>query len=292
MPESSEVEAYSADVEVSEELTQDEEQERHRLELRVERAFYEAGAALRELRDKRLYRSTHRTFEKYCQNRFGYTRRRPYQLIEAAIVFENLCTNGTQINDATNELYIVGTQNNLLPVRKDILPTSERQVRDLINLEPNEQREVWRQAVEQAGNKVPNGRIVKGIVEQLKEKPLTSSADFCQIGDVFVLTKLERTELQYNGCPCVAVELNNFTVNVEVHDTILTVEPKNLKPIDEPQSRRQLPQTLKRLKRLRNAGLLDRGAYYVLEALGRQTYLTDFEADLLTFVEQRYGVED
>lgn len=45
------------------ELTQDEEQERHRLELKVERAFYEAGAALRQLRDKRLYRSTHGTFE-------------------------------------------------------------------------------------------------------------------------------------------------------------------------------------------------------------------------------------
>lgn len=81
-------------IEVLEELTPDEERERHRLEWKVERAFYEAGAALRELRDKRLYRSTHRTFEEYCYERFGYTRRRPYQLIEAAIVFENLCTIG------------------------------------------------------------------------------------------------------------------------------------------------------------------------------------------------------
>ena len=87
-----ETEARITAVEVLEELTQDEEKERHRLELRVERAFYEAGAALRQLRLKKLYRSTHRTFEEYCYERFGYTRRRPYQLIEAAIVFENLCT--------------------------------------------------------------------------------------------------------------------------------------------------------------------------------------------------------
>lgn len=63
MAEASKVEAQSVAVEVSSELTQDEERERHRLELRVERAFYEAGVALRRLRDKRLYRSTHRTFE-------------------------------------------------------------------------------------------------------------------------------------------------------------------------------------------------------------------------------------
>lgn len=50
-------------VEVLEELTYDEERDRHRLELRVEKALYEAGAALRQLRDRRLYRSTHRTWK-------------------------------------------------------------------------------------------------------------------------------------------------------------------------------------------------------------------------------------
>lgn len=279
-------------VQVSEELTQDEERERHRLELRVERAFYEAGVALRELRDKRLYRSTHRTFEEYCQDRFGYTRRRPYQLIEAAIVFENLCTNGTQNNNATNELCTIGTQNNSLPVGKDILPTSERQVRDLINLEPDEQRLVWRQAVEQAGNKVPNGRIVKGIVERLKEKPLFKATDFCQAGDVFYLTRLEGPERKYNTCWAIANEVRNFTVIVDVHDGTLSVKPENLKPIDEPDARRQLPQILKRIKRLRNVGLLDRGAYYVLEGLGRQTYLTPLEEKFLRVMEQEYGIND
>ena len=51
----------------------------------VERAFYEAGKSLKELRDKRLYRSTHRTFEEYCRERFGYNRSRSYQFIDAAL---------------------------------------------------------------------------------------------------------------------------------------------------------------------------------------------------------------
>lgn len=63
-----------AAVELVEELTNEELKERHRLELKVERAFVEAGAALRQLRDKRLYRSTHKNFEEYCRDRFNFQR--------------------------------------------------------------------------------------------------------------------------------------------------------------------------------------------------------------------------
>lgn len=64
-----------AAVEVLEPLSADEERERQRLELRVESAFYQAGKALAQLRDSKLYRSTHRTFEEYCHERFGFSRR-------------------------------------------------------------------------------------------------------------------------------------------------------------------------------------------------------------------------
>ncbi len=56
----------------------------------MERAFFEMGKALAELRDRRLYRSTHSTFEEYCKDRFGYNRPRSYQLIDAAIFVDNL----------------------------------------------------------------------------------------------------------------------------------------------------------------------------------------------------------
>ncbi|MHC5748898.1 MAG: hypothetical protein ACYTXT_45125, partial [Nostoc sp.] len=76
-------------VEVTE-LTQEEQSDRLHLERKVERAFFEAGKALTELRDRRLYRSTHKTFEEYCRERFGHSRRQSYLLMDAAVVFDNL----------------------------------------------------------------------------------------------------------------------------------------------------------------------------------------------------------
>jgi len=179
----------------------------------------------------------------------------------------------------------------LSPTGRQILPTSERQVRALINLEPDQQRQIWQQAVEAAGSKVPSGRIVKGIVERLKEKPLIRASDFCSTGDVFILLRLEGAERKYNGYWAIASDINDFTLGVDVHDATILVKPENLKPIDEPDVRRQLPQTLKRIRRLRNVGLLDRSAYNVLEDLGRQVYLTELEEKLLTFLEKEYGID-
>lgn len=261
------VEATDTTVEVLEELTFEEVSERHRLELKVERAFYEAGKALQELRDLRLYRSTHKTFKEYCRERFGFTRFSAYNKIAAASVFENLLTIGQQI-----------------------LPANERQVRDLTNLEPDEQQQVWQKAINLAGGKVPSGRIVKGIVERLKAKPLFKATDFCQIGDVFTLIGLTDGERKYNTCWAIASDVRDFTVMVDVHDGTIAVKPENLKPIDAPDTRCQLPQILKRIRRLRDQGLLDCCAYTILESLGRQTYLTEVQEKVLSCLEEHYKV--
>ncbi len=71
------------------ELTDQEQSLRLQLERQVERAFLSAGQALMELRDRRLYRSTHRTFEEYCRERFGYSRDAAYLKISATAVYEN-----------------------------------------------------------------------------------------------------------------------------------------------------------------------------------------------------------
>ncbi len=136
---SNEEDPVSADITVTSveipELTEEEQRDRLHLERRVERAFFEAGKALAELRDRRLYRSTHKTFEEYCRTRFGHTRRQSYLLMDAAIVFDNLLEKCDPLDH--------------------ILPTSERQVRPMTKLEPQEQQEVWLRAVELAGGKVP-----------------------------------------------------------------------------------------------------------------------------------------
>ncbi|NJL51228.1 MAG: hypothetical protein HC930_01620 [Hydrococcus sp. SU_1_0] len=143
--------------ELSLDLTHDESRDRLALERKVEQAFYIAGLSLAQLRDRRLYRSTHNSFEEYCQDRFGMKRRHPYRLIDAAKVVDNIlevCPNGTHKNgDTIQQLQIV--------------PTSEWQARPLTKLSPAEQREVWSKAVELAGHKIPSGKIVSQVVSKI-----------------------------------------------------------------------------------------------------------------------------
>lgn len=50
--------------------------------------FVEVGNALMEIRDARLYRATHPTFEAYCRERWGFSRSHGYRLIRAAELAE------------------------------------------------------------------------------------------------------------------------------------------------------------------------------------------------------------
>ncbi len=263
-------------IEVLEELTPDEEKERHRLEIKIDRAISESWLALKQLRDRRLYRSTHKTFEEYALERFGYNRAHAYRLINAAVVLENLSL--TQI------------ESDLSPNWRQKLPISESQCRELAKLPSKQQPFAWDQVLEVSGDKAPTAKVVRSVVEQIKERPLFLATDFCFPGDVFTLTKLLEHERKYNGYPCVAVELKHFTIDVDVYNATLSVKPENLKKIDDPNVRRQLPAIIKRIKRLQQYNL-DRSAYPILDLLGKRTYLTSFEDKLLTLMEHEHGIE-
>lgn len=65
------------------------------LESIVERglaSFIEVGNALIEIRDAKMYGSAYVTFEDYCDQRFGISRARAYQLIAATKTVEDLST--------------------------------------------------------------------------------------------------------------------------------------------------------------------------------------------------------
>lgn len=53
-------------------------------------SFVEVGEALADVRDRRLYRQTHGTFEDYCSERWGLSRTRSYELISSAAVVGGL----------------------------------------------------------------------------------------------------------------------------------------------------------------------------------------------------------
>lgn len=121
------------------------------LEQVVERGlatFVDVGLALMEVRDARLYRATHATFEDYCRERWRMSRIRAHQLIGAASVTENLLTT-------------VNT-----------LPANEAQARPLARLTtPEEQREAWQEAVETAPrDDAGEPRITAAHVERVVEQ--------------------------------------------------------------------------------------------------------------------------
>lgn len=264
-------------------LSPDEERERHRLELKVERAFYEAGKALVQIRDRRLYRSTHKTFEEYCADRFDFKRAHSYRLIDAATVVDNLSPIRRQNQD---ELV-------LSPMERQILPTKLEQVRPLTKLQPEEQRACWQKAVDLADGKVPTGKIVKAIVERLLEKPPLYASQYCSVGEIFRLQRLTDEQQKYNGWWGVALEVENrFTVKCQVYDTTLEIRHENIKRVDmtteELQKRQEIIERVSRLARCN----LDPVVWAMLEVLNRQAYYTDVQMKFLETAEQLYGVYD
>ncbi|MBG1268329.1 hypothetical protein [Nostoc sp. WHI] len=252
------------------ELTEEEQSDRLHLERKVERAFFEAGKALAELRDRRLYRSTHSTFEEYCLDRFGYNRSRSYQLVDAAIVVDNL---------------------QKCPQIVDILPTAEGQVRPMTKLEPQEQQEVWLTAVELAGGKVPTGRIVKDVVQKIMER--TKVPNTYQIGEVCQILAKDNPELRgKGGCWAIVSAVNEFSCTVRIWDGEYTIGLKHLKSYNYlPAECQQMQVICDRITRV-YSDLLEETVKSLLQLLGKlnRPYLTELEEKLLSLLESEVKV--
>ena len=148
----------NSSITIFEPLTFEEENERLRLERQVERAFYQAGLALQALRDRRLYRSTHKTFQEYCKDRFGFAKSHSYRLIKAVEIVDNISKNVPNWGQNSTEVL-------------SIFPTAESQVRPLKALPSAElQSLAWSKAVAKASGKVPSAKIVQEVVKQLKNQ--------------------------------------------------------------------------------------------------------------------------
>ncbi|MBO3457452.1 MAG: hypothetical protein KME33_12580 [Aetokthonos hydrillicola CCALA 1050] len=254
------------------ELTLVEQAERLYLEKIFERSFYEAGKALVQLRDRRLYRSTHRTFEEYCKERFGYsTHRQPYLLIEAAAVVDNLLEKYDPLDH--------------------ILPTNERQVRPLTKLLPDDQCEAWQMAVEEAGKKVPTSSIVQDIVQRIKNR--NKVLNFNRVGEVCQIIPKDNPELKgKSGCWCIVTGIGDGVCTVTTWENEYVVRPENIKSFDYLEEECAFMQQLcLRLKKFQSFGNLDDAAYWILKGLGKLStpYLTPLQQKLLNVLEQEYN---
>lgn len=262
----------TVDVEVveahSDLLSEAEQQLRSQLEEAVEQAFWVAGRALQILRDQRLYRPTHRTFESYCQDQFGHSRQKAYFLIAAAEIYALLSTNGRQI-----------------------LPANERQIRPLNGLEPAQQLEAWSLAVAEAGGKAPSGRLVARMVESIRER--NPEPNPYHVGDACQIVVRDEPELSgKHKCWALIRQVHPLHCTVACWDGEHEVKVSHLEPLNYSQTQcRQLARLEQRLREFQGDGVeVEAAAYSILANLGKleRPELTELEEKLLKTLEAEY----
>lgn len=116
--------------------------ERHKATIRAgQQTFVEVGLAYLAIREQRLYRATHGTFEEFCRTEFALCKREVNRTIEAAEVVKRLGPIG---------------------------PTVEKkaQVRPLTKLPASEQPAAWQAAVERSGGAAPTAKVVAAVVAE------------------------------------------------------------------------------------------------------------------------------
>jgi hypothetical protein len=96
--------------------------------------FIAAGEALATMRDSRLYRETHATFEDFCRAELGMGKSQAYRLIEAAQIM-------SPIGDAAKAI------------------TTESQARELSRVEPEQRQAVVERAQAATGGKITAAAI-------------------------------------------------------------------------------------------------------------------------------------
>jgi hypothetical protein len=134
-------------------LTEEEQRDLARREEYIEenlQTLFSVGKAFADIRDRKLYRESHRTFEEYCRERWQISRPRAYQLIDASIVQETVSTN----------------------VDKNMpLPTNESQTRALKKAPKEKQPELGEKAVKSNNGNAPTARQIIQVIEtEFEEK--------------------------------------------------------------------------------------------------------------------------
>ena len=121
------------------------------LETVIERGVVDVGVALLEIRDNRLYRENHSTFNDYCRKRWGWSRDYGDRLIAATKITKLISTDNCQ------------------------QPVNEAQARELVPLlrEDEEQvAEVWEEIKEEHGEDITAEVVRQHVSKRLGREPL------------------------------------------------------------------------------------------------------------------------
>ncbi len=168
--------------------------------------FHEIGKALKEIRDKRLYKLIlFETFEAYTKARWDMGRAQAYRLIKSYMVIHNLSPIG------------------------DILPGNESQVRPLVQLDLLEQRKVWKDFLK-TGMEITAPNIRKFITAGMKTdkiKPVDLTDQISKEYMEAVLMMLEQVRIAQNDHWQKTSRQAGLLWNRVIQEKILSKEPGN-----------------------------------------------------------------
>jgi len=119
-------------------------------------SFVEVGTALMEIRDNKLYRQTHKTFESYVQSVLALSRPRAYELMDSAQVMAEL----SGIPDISR------------------LPLNEGQATELRRWKtPEERSEKWKAVLAAAGEQTITAKFIRQTLKPTPSPVATSNPD-------------------------------------------------------------------------------------------------------------------
>lgn len=252
-------------------LSEEEREQLLALEREVVDSFLSAARALREIRDRRLYRESHQNFEAYCEARFGYGKRLAYYYIDAANVADNLEKSEQIVH---------------------VLPTSESQVRPLKGLEPDVQRLVWGRAVEKAQGKAPSINVVQETLKEVVgDEAKTEAGKPVKPGMVCIIRRSSDSFLaDRTGYWAIVKEVSGATCTVELYDrTVPDVPLSELTPLPlTDKEARDQAKLLTRLSLLRDELPKERIAVFLLRHFATiRDNPSPLERELLSFLERK-----
>ena len=162
-------EAVKAAITGTSRLTSSEESRLAELKATVKRgisAWQAAAAARAEIRDKQLYRATHRSFGAFCEAEFDLSERRIRQLTESWDIVQSL-RPPVDMEAAAQAVANPPT----IPPLPPLDQLSDRAVRQLKPLPPAERLEALREAANESTAKAPTENAVREAVRRRTGKP-------------------------------------------------------------------------------------------------------------------------
>ena len=115
----------------------------------------------------------------------------------------------------------------MCPNWTQILPTNESQVRPLTKLSSDQQQVCWQEAVNSAGGKTPSGKIVKSIVDKIRER--TKLPNPHRPGEICILLPKDNPELRgQSGCWGLITSIGDYSCNIQTWNNNYTVKIEHL----------------------------------------------------------------